>query len=67
MLYSVSGVAVGYAYFGQGTGSIVMDDVHCHGNESSITACTHITDHDCDHSEDAGVICNRKQFASNNL
>ena len=39
-----------------------MDDVHCTGTESTLTSCTHTTNHDCGHSEDAGVICARKHF-----
>ena len=50
--------AVGNAYFGKGTGKIVMDDVHCTGTESTLTDCRHTTNHDCVHSEDAGVCCN---------
>ena len=36
-----------------------MDDVHCTGTESNLTSCTHTTNHDCVHSEDAGVRCTR--------
>ena len=45
------------AYFGQGNGSIVIDEARCTGSESHLTNCTHITDHNCCHSEDAGVRC----------
>ena len=34
-----------------------MDDVACSGNESTLTSCSHITSHNCEHSEDAGVQC----------
>lgn len=36
-----------------------MDDVQCFGNETSLAACgfAGFGSHDCDHSEDAGVIC----------
>ncbi|KAG7281941.1 hypothetical protein CRUP_002999 [Coryphaenoides rupestris] len=53
------GNATATAYFGLGTGPIWLDEVRCVGNESSITDCTHqeFGSHDCNHSEDAGIIC----------
>ncbi|XP_026992470.1 putative DMBT1-like protein isoform X2 [Tachysurus fulvidraco] len=47
------------AHFGKGSGEIWLDNVHCFGNESTITQCTHrgFGVNDCDHGEDAGVIC----------
>ena len=56
-MHFFSGIAVGNACFGQGTGRIVMDDVHCTGTESTLTSCTHTTNHNCGHHEDAGVWC----------
>ena len=29
----------------------------CDGDESFLTDCTHVSLHNCDHSEDAGVRC----------
>lgn len=54
------GIARGSAYFGMGTGSILMDDVACTGSESSITSCTYTSMHNCAHGEDVGVTCTRK-------
>ncbi|XP_078659038.1 scavenger receptor cysteine-rich domain superfamily protein-like [Branchiostoma floridae x Branchiostoma belcheri] len=47
------------AYFGQGTGPIYMDDLRCDGNETSLFNCSYAgwTFHDCDHGQDAGVVC----------
>ncbi|XP_026064427.1 deleted in malignant brain tumors 1 protein-like [Carassius auratus] len=51
--------AHGSAHFDQGSGQIWLDDVGCSGSELSLTKCLHPSfgTHDCDHSEDAGVIC----------
>uniref|UniRef100_A0A3Q3F3B3 SRCR domain-containing protein n=1 Tax=Labrus bergylta TaxID=56723 RepID=A0A3Q3F3B3_9LABR len=47
------------ATFGQGSGPIWLDDVGCSGNEISITECRHpgLGVHNCNHVEDASVIC----------
>ena len=46
------------AYFGAGTGLILMDEVFCTGTETRLVSCTHTTQHNCVHSEDASVTCN---------
>ena len=42
-----------------GTGKIWLDEVRCNGNEHSLAQCVHRRwgNHNCDHSEDAGVRC----------
>ncbi|XP_046542990.1 deleted in malignant brain tumors 1 protein-like isoform X1 [Haliotis rubra] len=49
----------GAGYFPAGTGRILLDDMDCRGNETSVSLCGHaeIGASNCDHSEDAGVIC----------
>ncbi|XP_046368563.2 hemicentin-2-like [Haliotis rufescens] len=47
------------AHYGQGTGSIMMDDVACTGSEMSLDRCSHPgwETHNCGHGEDVGVEC----------
>ena len=47
------------AAFGEGSGSIVLDDLECTGSESSLVSCQHsgLNISNCGHGEDAGVTC----------
>ena len=53
-------VPVRRGHFGSSSSrSIVLDDVQCTGREANISECRSAVagERDCDHSEDAGVIC----------
>ena len=54
----------GLVHFGPGSGSILLDDVNCVGNETSLLACDYrgkptvsVDNNNCSHSEDVGVRC----------
>ncbi|KAK3517615.1 hypothetical protein QTP70_013098, partial [Hemibagrus guttatus] len=46
-----------WAHFGQGSGEIWIHDVYCRGSELTLNNCSSQGKHDCDHGDDAGVIC----------
>ncbi|XP_069630851.1 scavenger receptor cysteine-rich domain-containing protein DMBT1 isoform X1 [Haliaeetus albicilla] len=51
--------APGSARFGPGTKRIWLDDVNCAGAENALSDCQARSwgDHNCNHGEDAGVVC----------
>lgn len=63
--HSTGTYARGSAYYGEGTGPIQMDDVGCNGDESFLLNCTHNTDNNCGHGDDAGVECPGEQWVNN--
>ncbi|KAH3736222.1 hypothetical protein DPMN_042785 [Dreissena polymorpha] len=46
-----------WAFFGMGTGPILMDQVMCAGSEIILTQCYYEEYHNCTHTEDQGVEC----------
>jgi hypothetical protein len=55
----VGAQAINFATYGQGVGQIWLDNVACGGGEGALAQCAAQLwgDHNCAHSEDAGVIC----------
>ena len=48
------------AYFGEGSGPILLSNLACTGRESTLADCSHLgvgITGSCSHSEDAGVRC----------
>ena len=56
--FNTGAAAYSYALFGQGTGPILYNSVHCTGNENVLQECSHtISYYYCSHYNDAGVSC----------
>ncbi|XP_072024719.1 scavenger receptor cysteine-rich domain-containing protein DMBT1-like [Amphiura filiformis] len=49
----------GEAFFGAGTGPVLLDELQCTGTENTLMSCKSLgwKNHDCGHAEDSGVIC----------
>ena len=64
LYFSSGAVAKTSAAYGQGTGNILLDNVHCRGTETSITGCASNGwgINNCNHNEDAGVNCPTSKF-----
>lgn len=45
------------AYYGEGTGPILMSDIACTGSEEALIDCSYSDVNSCTHSQDAGVDC----------
>ena len=59
---NVGATAISRARFGAGVGLLILlDEVQCAGNETNLAQCAHggVGRHNCQHTEDAGVICQR--------
>ena len=57
--YGTAVAALGSAAYGEGSGTIWLDNLVCIGNETDLFSCVHNGPgvHNCGHSEDAGAIC----------
>ncbi|XP_025103080.1 deleted in malignant brain tumors 1 protein-like [Pomacea canaliculata] len=63
---STTAAAVGTSKYGAGSGDILFSKLQCVGHETSLAQCRHsgLYIHNCDHSEDVGVMCNITQQMS---
>ena len=57
----LAAIPIRNARFGEGDGIIWLDDVSCAGDEMSLQSCPNLQvgAHNCDHDEDAGVVCSQ--------
>ena len=53
--------AISFAFFGQGTGTIALNNVQCVGTEARLVDCSSGSVVSCSHSEDAGVRCQEQR------
>ena len=63
--FCFAGVTIFYnAYFGKGTGPILLDNLFCSSMEARLIDCPHsgVGVHNCFHSRDAGLRCQRKLY-----
>ena len=69
MLGFDSGKVRNQAFFGQASGPILMGNVRCTGNETSLFDCSYLQcNHNCSHDEDIGVDCyNGELFSTTEL
>lgn len=55
---AVDAVAVSSAFYGEGSGPILLNSLHCSGAEANVLECTFGSDTSlCSHAQDVGVQC----------
>ena len=62
---SYGATAYSNAYYGKGSGPILLDNVTCTGGELTLASCSHLgigVTRSCSHSEDAGVRCYQQGY-----
>ena len=59
MFFHPGAISYNSAYYGQGSGSILMDNVRCEGTEWRLFDCSHTSPLYCGHYADASVLCSR--------
>ena len=59
LLLYIGATAISFAFFGQGSGPILLDNVACTNRERRLIDCpaNPIGEHNCNHFEDASVRC----------
>ena len=65
--FGSSGVAIGSAEFGQGSGKIWLNGVTCTGTESTLARCGHLgfgISEGCSHYKDVGIRCSGTKLKS---
>ncbi len=55
----IGAISLHSAYFGEGVGLILLDDIECTGNETTLFDCFHsgIGTSNCLHEEDISILC----------
>ena len=48
-------------FSGGPSGPIFLDQLHCNGDETSLSECSYTAIHMCSHHDDVGIICHRKR------